>query len=134
MPFITSSPSVHLWPLPQQWEKFGFFLPRFLLDWAEIHAFPATISDISIDQDIDFWRSRKIALVKQTAYHALYPRPGKGSWEETVLSSQCHLGPFSFLADLGADYHVFAKRKSRKPFSGRKNKPRTLILLPPFAK
>ena len=110
------SSSVHLWPVPQQWEKFGFFLPRFLLDWAEIHARPAAISDIAVDQDIEFWRSRKIALVKQTAYHALYPQPGKGSWQETVLSSQCHLGPFSFLADLGADYHVVRQAKEPETF------------------
>ena len=116
MPRISSPFSVHLWPLPQHWEKFGFFLPRPLLDWAEIHACPTTISDISMDQDIEFWRSRKIALVKQTAYHALYPRPGKGSWQETVLSSQCHLGPFSFLADLGADYHVVRQAKEPETF------------------
>ena len=67
--------SFRLLALAQHWEKFGFFLPRPLLDWAEIHACPAAISDVSVDQDIDFWRSRKIALVKQTAYHALYPQP-----------------------------------------------------------
>lgn len=116
MPRIWSLSSIHLWPLPQHWEKFSFFLPRFLLDWAEIHACPATISDISMDQDIDFWRSRKIALVKQTAYHALYPRPGNGSWQETVLSSACHLGPFSFLADLGADYHVVRQASEPETF------------------
>ena len=116
MPRIWSLSSIHLWPLPQHWEKFSFFLPRFLLDWAEIHACPATISDISMDQDIDFWRSRKIALVKQTAYHALYPRPGNGSWQETVLSSAFHLGPFSFLADLGADYHVVRQASEPETF------------------
>lgn len=116
MSSISSPPPIHLWPVPQQWEKFGFFLPRFLLDWAEIHACPAAISDIAVDQDIEFWRSRKIALVKQTAYHALYPQPGRGSWQETVLSSACHLGPFSFLADLGADYYVVRQAKEPETF------------------
>ena len=116
MPRIWSPSSIHLWPLPQHWEKFGFFLPRPLLDWAEIHACPAAVSDVSVDQDIDFWRSQKIALVKQTAYHALYPQPGRGSWQETVLSSTCHLGPLSFLADLGADYHVVRQASEPETF------------------
>ena len=115
MPVLLPS-SFRLLPLAQYWEKFGFFLPRPLLDWAEIHACPAAISDSSVDQDIDFWRSRKIALVKQTAYQALYPQPGKGSWQETVLSSVCHLGPFSFLADLGADYHVVRQAAEPETF------------------
>jgi len=110
------SSSIHLWPLPQQWEKLGFFLPRFLLDWAEVHACPAAISDTSVHQDIDFWRSRKIALVKQTAYQALYPQRKKGTWHETVLSSAYHLGPFSFLAELGADYHVVRQAKEPETF------------------
>jgi hypothetical protein len=102
--------------LAQYWEKLGFFLPRPLLDWAEIHAFPEQVTDSSLDKDLLFWRSRKIALVKQTAYHALYPHPGKGSWQETVLSSVCHLGPFSFLADLGADYHVVRQASEPETF------------------
>ena len=116
MPRISSPSSVHLWPFPQHWEKFGFLLPRPLLDWAEIHAFPTAISDASVNQDIDFWRFRKIALVKQTAYHALYPQPKKSSWKEAVLSSVCHLGPFSFLADLGADYYVVRQAKEPETF------------------
>jgi hypothetical protein len=112
MPALLPS-SFHLLSLAQHWEKLGFFLPRPLLDWAEIHASPKQVPDSSLDKDLLFWRSRKIALVKQTAYHALYPQPGKGSWQETVLSSVCHLGPFSFLADLGADYHVV--RQSSEP-------------------
>ena len=110
------SSSIHLWPLPQHWEKLGFFLPRFLLDRAEIHACPAAISDTSVHQDIDFWRSRKIALVKQTAYQALYPQGKKGTWHDTVLSSAYHLGPFSFLAELAADYHVVRQAKEPETF------------------
>jgi len=116
MASVPISTSTRLVPLPQRWEKLGFFLPRFLLNWAEIHAFPEQVTDSSLDQDLLFWRSRKIALVKQTAYHALYPQPGKGSWQETVLSSACHLGPFSFLADLGADYYVVRQAKEPETF------------------
>ena len=116
MPPVSSSSSIHLLPFPQHWEKLGFFLPRPFLDWAEIHAFPEQVTDSSLDKDLLFWRSRKIALVKQTAYHALYSQPGKGSWQETVLSSACHLGPFSFLADLGADYHVVRQAKEPETF------------------
>ena len=108
--------SFRLLALAQRWEKFGFFLPRVLLDWAEIQALPEQVTDSSLDKYLIFWRSRKIALVKQTAYHALYPHPGKGSWQETVLSSVCHLGPFSFLADLGADYHVVRQAKEPETF------------------
>jgi len=81
-----------------------------------MHACPAAISDTSVHQDIDFWRSRKIALVKQTAYQALYPQRKKGTWHETVLSSAYHLGPFSFLAELGADYHVVRQAKEPETF------------------
>jgi len=116
MASVPISTSTRLVPLAQRWEKLGFFLPRFLLNWAEIHAFPEEVTDSSLDQALLFWRSRKIALVKQTAYHALYPQPGKGSWQETVLSSACHLGPFSFLADLGADYHVVRQAKEPETF------------------
>ena len=115
MPVLLPS-SFRLLALAQHWEKLGFFLPRPFLDWAEIHAFPEQVTDSSLDKDLTFWRSRKIALVKQTAYHALYPQPGKGSWQETVLSSQCHLGPFSFLADLAADYHVVRQAKEPETF------------------
>jgi hypothetical protein len=112
--FISSS--THLLSLAQHWERMGIVLPRPLLDWAEIHAFPEQITDSSLDNDLLFWRSRKVALVKQTAYHALYPQSGKGSWQETVLSSACHLGPFSFLADLGADYHVVRQANEPETF------------------
>ena len=115
MPALLPS-SFHLLSLAQHWERMGVVLPRPLLDWAEMHAFPDQVTDFSLEKDLFFWRSRKIALVKQTAYHALYPQPGKGSWQETVLSSACHLGPFSFLADLGADYHVVRQANEPETF------------------
>ena len=98
--------SFRLLSLTQHWEKFGFFLPRPFLDWAEIHAIAHYVSESETKRCLDFWSSRKIALVKQTAYQGLYPESAAGDWISTVLRSGYHLGPFSFLADLGADYFV----------------------------
>jgi hypothetical protein len=92
--------------LPQQWEKFGFFLPRFLLDWGEIRACPSPVPDTTIHQDLDFWRNRRVALVRQSAYQSLYSPGVRSAWEDVVLSAAKHFGPFSLLADLGADYRV----------------------------
>ena len=88
-------------------------LPRPLLDWAEIHAVPEAIPDSAVEASLVFWSTRRVALVKQTAYHALYLLPGKRDWKKTVLSSLCHLGPFSFLAEMKANY--FIVRQSREP-------------------
>ena len=106
-------PPVRLCRIRQGWEALGPLLPRPLLDWAEIHASPDPVPFSAVQSALDFWRSRRIALVKQTAYPLLYPRSSPQGWEETVLSSICHLGPFSFLADLGAEYHVV--RQAREP-------------------
>lgn len=106
MPPVSSLSSIHLLPLHQYWEKFGFFLPRPILDWAEIHAVAHSISDSETKRCLDFWRFRKIALVRQTAYQGAY-LPGAGrSWVHTILTAPAHLGPMSFLADLNADYFV----------------------------
>jgi len=81
-------------------------LPRSILSWAEIHAAPKLISNAKIKTCLDFWSSRKVALVKQTAYQGAY-LPGAGrSWSQTILTAPAHLGPMSFLADLNADYFV----------------------------
>jgi len=81
-------------------------LPRSILNWAEIHAAPKLISNTEIKSCLDFWDSRKVALVKQTAYQGAY-LPGAGrSWIQTILTAPAHLGPMSFLADLNADYFV----------------------------
>ena len=94
------------WHVGQEWEQLGLILPRFLLNWAEIHAAPKLISNAEINTCLDFWSSRKVALVKQTAYQGAY-LPGAGrSWSQTVLTAPAHLGPMSFLADLNADYFV----------------------------
>lgn len=94
------------WHIGQEWEQLGLILPRFLLNWAEVHAAPKLISNAEIKTCLDFWSSRKVALVKQTAYQGAY-LPGAGrSWSQTILTAPAHLGPMSFLADLNADYFV----------------------------
>ena len=94
------------WHVGQAWEQLGLILPRFLLNWAEVHAAPKLISNAEINTCLDFWSSRKVALVKQTAYQGAY-LPGAGrSWIQTILTAPAHLGPMSFLADLNADYFV----------------------------
>ena len=90
--------------LPQAWESFGFFLPRSLLNRWEISRLPDPVPEAVWNEVVAFWAGRKVALVKQTAYQGLYPESSSGAWIPTVLRSGYHLGPFSFLADLGADY------------------------------
>jgi hypothetical protein len=92
--------------LPRKWESLGICLPRNCLNWAEIHGNPGKTSSAQVQAALAFWRSRRIALVKQTAYQGLYPESSSGTWIPTALRAGYHLGPFSFLADLGADYFV----------------------------
>ena len=106
MSSVSAPPSNPLFSLPQQWEKFGYFLPRYVLNWAELHACPASTTDLLIQKDLDFWRNRRVALVRQSAYQSLYSPGIQTGWEDIVLSAAKHFGPFSFLADLGADYLV----------------------------
>jgi hypothetical protein len=106
MPPVSSSYSIHRLPFPQHWEKLGFFLPRPLLDWAEIHAVAHSVSGSETKSCLDFWSSRKIALIKQTAYQGAYLPGAKRNWVQTILTAPAHLGPMSFLADLNADYFV----------------------------
>ena len=98
--------SFRLLALAQYWEKLGFFLPRPLLDWAEIHAVAHSVSGSETKSCLDFWSSRKIALVKQTAYQGAYLPRAERNWVQTILTAPAHLGPMSFLADLNADYFV----------------------------
>ena len=95
-------------------------MPRGLLDWAEMNALPQEISHTTVLEHLDFWRKRRIALVKQTAYHALYTETGKKDWTQIVLSSECHLGPFSFLAEMNADYFVVRQAREEETFAWKK--------------
>ena len=97
---------LRLIPLAQKCEAFGLFLPRPLLDWAEIYAIPELISEPVHQQNLSFWKSRRVALVRQTAYRGAYLPGAKRNWTNVVLTANAHLGPFSFLAELNADYFV----------------------------
>ena len=87
MASVPITPSTRLVPLPQHWEKLGFFLPRFLLNWAELHASPLSTTISSIEKDLDFWRNRRVALVRQSAYQSLYSPGVRTGWEDIVLSA-----------------------------------------------
>ncbi len=97
---------LRLTALPQKGEALGLFLPRSLLDWAEIYAIPEFISEPVHQESLSFWKSRRVALVRQTAYRGAYLPGVKRNWTDVVLSANAHLGPFSFLAELNADYFV----------------------------
>lgn len=97
---------LRLTALPQKGEALGLFLPRSLLDWAEIYAIPEFISEPVHQENLSFWKSRRVALVRQTAYRGAYLPGVKRNWTDVVLSANAHLGPMSFLADLNADYFV----------------------------
>jgi len=81
-------------------------MPRPLLQWLELHAAPPPVPQSSWQEVLSFWRGKRVALVRQAAYRGAYPAGKKKPWPHTVLSAFSHLGPFSFLADLGADYFV----------------------------
>ena len=97
---------LRLTALPQKCEALGLFLPRSLLDWTEIYAIPELISEPVHQENLSFWKSRRVALVRQTAYRGAYLPGVKRNWADVVLSANAHLGPMSFLADLNADYFV----------------------------
>ena len=104
---------LRLIPLAQKCEAFGLFLPRPLLDWAEIYAIPELISEPVHQQNLSFWKSRRVALVRQTAYRGAYLPGAKRNWTNVVLTANAHLGPFSFLAELNAYY--FVTRQTPEP-------------------
>ena len=97
---------LRLTALPQKGEALGLFLPRSLLNWAEIYAISEFISGPVHQENLSFWKSRRVALVRQTAYRGAYLPGVKRNWTDVVLSANAHLGPFSFLAELNADYFV----------------------------
>jgi hypothetical protein len=111
--FVEQDPLLRL---PQAWESFGFFLPRTILNQWEIGRLPDPIPEGVWGEITSFWAGRKVALVKQTAYQGLYPESASGAWVSTVLQSGYHLGPFSVLADLGADYWVVRQEKEPETF------------------
>lgn len=94
-------------PLAQGYESWASWWPRGWLNWLELHGDPRPPqTPQEITSAINFWRNRRVALVKQSAYSLLYQKSAHCSWQDKVLSCPSHLGPFSFLADLGADYWI----------------------------
>lgn len=89
--------------LSEEWEPFLRILPRPLLRWLEVHARSGWISDQAWSEVLAFWKNRRVALVRQTAYEGGYLRATGGDWLATILTARAHLGPMAFLSDLGAD-------------------------------
>jgi hypothetical protein len=92
--------------LNQRIENIFAPMPRAFLQWLELHAAPPPVPESSWQEILSFWKGRRVAVVRQAAYRGAYPAGKKKPWPQTVLSAFSHLGPFSFLADLGADYFV----------------------------
>jgi len=102
---------------PQKTEMVASLLPRPWLNWLEVHGWPEIVSPEEVARCLEFWGGRKVALVKQSSYWAMYdPAPLAGKWEDTVLGNQGHLGPMSFLSDLGADYFVVHQEQDPECF------------------
>jgi len=99
--------------IPQKMEPALFLLPRFLLNRLEIAGDPGRVTEEEFSEVLAFWRSRRVALVRQTAYPGAYQPGVLQNWPETVLTAPAHLGPFSFLAELRAEY--FVVRQGREP-------------------
>lgn len=100
-------------PLSRGFESLGWFFPRRLLANMEIRGWPAGFGEADPKEDLAFWSSRRVALVRQSAYPSLYSPYSADVWMDRVLSAAKHFGPFSFLAEMGADYRVV--RQSREP-------------------
>lgn len=100
-------------PLSRIGEKIGWVFPRRLLMAMEVRGWPRDLGTADPELDLAFWRSRRVALVRQSAYQSLYAPDVDTGWPDTVLSAAKHFGPFSLLADLGADYWVV--RQSPEP-------------------
>ena len=105
-----------MFPFPQDFEKLLAPLPRSALAAMEIHAHPGEIPEDGFSSILSFWKSRRVALVRQTAYRGAYLPGLQKSWPETVLTAPAHLGPFSFLADLQADYFVVRQAREAETF------------------
>lgn len=92
--------------LNQRVENIFAPMPRVFLQWLELHAAAPPVPQSTWQEVLSFWRGKRVALVRQAAYRGAYPAGKKKPWPQIVLSAFSHLGPFSFLADLGADYFV----------------------------
>jgi hypothetical protein len=116
IPLISSPTEISragLISLPRGWEPLGWVFPRRLLTAMEIRGWNPNFIKASLQDDLAFWNSRRVALVRQSAYPSLYSPDPANVWMDRILSAVKHFGPFSFLAELNADYWVV--RQSREP-------------------
>jgi len=103
--------------ISQGWELGGRLFHRSWLNWLEINARPTPLSQHLHLENLAYWQGRKVALVKQTAYHALYEAGAFPSWQDRVLSAGGHLGPFALFSDLNADFWVVAQEPDPECFA-----------------
>ena len=105
---------------PQALESLLALLPRPWLDRFQIAAFPAPISEGNFQRVLDFWKGRRIALVRQSASLVTYQAgSSSSSWIATALTTKGHPGPFSLLAELGADFLVVRQEPDPETFAWR---------------
>lgn len=96
---------------PKNFERAVGVLPRSLLNQLEIRGLPGFIPDKTFQEVKEFWTGRRVALVRQSACLSGYLPGSKRPWQEVVLTSNYHLGPFAFLSDLGADSLVVKQER-----------------------
>jgi len=104
---------------PQGWEALLTLLPRPWLDQFQIRALPAPIPTENFQRVLDFWKGRRIALVRQSASVVTYHAAPASSWIETALTTKGHPGPFSLLAELGADFFLVRQEPDPETFAWR---------------
>ena len=88
---------------PQGLERWLAVLPRPWLDRFELHAFPRFFSDSEFLDVLGFWQGRRVAFVRQSTCLITYRAEPCLSWQDRALTAKHHPGPFSLLAELGAD-------------------------------
>lgn len=106
-------------PFPQGGEAWLAALPRGCLRWFELHAFPGWIPEREFSEILKFWRSRRVALVRQSAALAAYRAGVAGGWIDTALTTKSHPGPLSLLAELSADFFVVRQAPDPETFAWR---------------
>lgn len=102
---------------PQSWETCLAMLPRFWLNQLEIRAVPTFFSDQKFAEIMEFWQSRKVAFVRQSACLVSYEAAPSLTWMERVLSAKRHPGPLSLMAELSADFYVVRQAQEEETFA-----------------
>jgi len=103
-------------PYPQGWEGLLAALPRKWLDGVEIRGLPGLFSDEEFAEILDFWRTRRIAFVRQSACLNAYAPGTFPTWQDRVFSSRQHPGPISLLFELRADFIVVCQDRDPETF------------------